>query len=178
MQAILEKERKTAVFTVSSCGGIYLVFALGAREYGIELVKVRKIVGITTPVSKVHRYLKIDLCSSHISPFFPGGIVPHYVKGIIRLHNKVIPIIDLRLKLGFQEAVYTHETSIIIVDSKDKPAGIIVDKILEMLDIKSEEIEDALPAGTKIRAEVFTGVAIRNEKARILLDIDRVLTEE
>lgn len=114
MQAILEKERKTAVFTVSSCGGIYLLFALGAREYGIELVKVRKIVGITTPVSKVHRYLKIDLCSSHISPFFPGGIVPHYVKGIIRLHNKVIPLIDLRVRLGFQEAVYTHDMNHIL----------------------------------------------------------------
>lgn len=178
MQAISTKERKTGVSEVTSCEGIYLTFALSNREYGIELLKVRKLVGITTPVPKVHRYVKIDLCSSHLSPFFPGGIMPHYVKGIVTLHGRVIPIIDLRLKLGFQEAVYTHETCIIIVDSKDKPAGIIVDKILEPLDVKSEEIDDVLPIGNEINTEYFLGTAIINKKGKILLDIDKVLGAE
>ncbi len=178
MQAISVKERKIDDSDVSTCEKVYLTFALGNREYGIELLKVRKLVGITTPVPKVHRYVKIDLCSSHLSPFFPGGIIPQYVKGIITLQGRVIPIIDLRLKLKFHEAVYTHETSIIIIDSRDKPAGIIVDKILGTLDVKSEEIEDVLPIRNEINTEYLLGKVIINEKAKILLDIDKVLNAE
>lgn len=102
MQAISVKERKTGISEVSSCGGIYLTFALSNRENGIELLKVRKIVCITTSVPRVYKYIKTDLCSSY---FFPGGIlfpVPHYVKGIIKLHQRVIPIIDLRLKSSYR----------------------------------------------------------------------------
>ncbi|MEP9410843.1 MAG: purine-binding chemotaxis protein CheW [Candidatus Brocadia sp.] len=175
MQIISTKERNTGISDVMSCGGIYLTFVLDDRVYGIELLKVRKIVGVTTPVPKIHKYMKVDLCLSRLSHFFPGGIVPYYVKGIIRLRERVIPIIDLRLRLGFQETAYTAETCIIIVDTKERPVGIIVDKILGTLDVKSEEIEDVSPVEDKINTEFFIGTLIRNEEAKILLDIDNIL---
>jgi purine-binding chemotaxis protein CheW len=132
MKAITAEKRNSNISGTMSKGAIYLTFALSDKEYGIELLKIRKIVGITTPVPMVYRFTKADAFSSY---FFPKGILfsmPYYVKGIIRLHEKIVPIIDLRLRLGFQEAEYTIETCIIIVDNYDKPAGIIVDKLLSV----------------------------------------------
>lgn len=176
MQAILTKERKTGISEVSSYGGIYLTFALGNREYGIELLKIRKIVGIITPIPMVYRFKKADAFSSY---FFPKGIlfsIPYYVKGIIRLHEKIVPIIDLRLRLGFQEAEYTIETCIIIVDNYDKPAGIIVDKLLNVLDVGNEEIEYMSSVEKEADDEIFIGMVTTNDKKKTLLNIDKVLS--
>ena len=95
-------------------------------------------MGITTPVSTIQRFIKSDAFSSY---FVPTGIlfsIPYYVKGIIRLYENIVPIIDLRLRLGFQEAEYTIDSCVIIVANHDKPAGIIVDKLLDVLDVGNE----------------------------------------
>lgn len=90
MKAIIAEKRKSDIAGPMSKERIYLTFALNNREYGIELLKISKIVGITTPVPMVHRFIKAEY-------FFPKGILfspPYYVKGIIRLHEKIVPIDD------------------------------------------------------------------------------------
>ena len=171
MKAITAEKRKSDIAGPMSKERIYLTFALNNREYGIELLKISKIVGITTPVPMVHRFIKAEY-------FFPKGILfslPYYVKGIIRLHEKIVPIIDLRLRLGFQEAEYTVETCIIIVDNYDKPAGIIVDKLLDVFDVCNEEIEYMSSMKKEPDDEIFVGMVTTNNKKKVLLNIDKVL---
>src|SRR3990167_6598826 len=107
MQAVLEQKRRSDVSQVSSHEGKYLTFVLCEEEYGVEILKVKEIIGIMniTPV-----------------PQTPG-----HIKGVINLRGKVIPVIDLRSKFGFQEATHTKETCIIVVEVQHLLTGVIVD---------------------------------------------------
>jgi len=159
MQAVLEQERNSGVPDALSHEGKYLTFVLCGEEYGIEILKVREIIGIMniTPVPQT----------------------PNYVKGVINLRGKVIPVVDLRLKFGFQEVEHTKETCIIVVEVKNKLTGILVDTVSEVLDVRGEELEASPDFGNGIDTEIFLGMAKIKDKVKILLDIDKVLgTEE
>ncbi len=149
MQAL--KEQSSAL----SHEGKYLTFVLCGEEYGIEILKVREIIGIMdiTPVPQT----------------------PNYMKGVINLRGKVIPVVDLRLKFGFQETDHTKETCIIVVEVKNKLTGILVDTVSEVLDVRGEDLEHAPHLGDGINTEIFLGMAKIKNKVKILLDIDKVL---
>lgn len=159
MQAVMEKVKKTDDFGALSMEGKYLTFVLCGEEYGIEILKVREIIGIMniTPVPQT----------------------PAYMKGVINLRGKVIPVVDLRLKFGFQEVEHTKETCIIVVEVRNKLTGIIVDTVSEVLDVSGNDLEPAPHLGDGINTEIFLGMAKIKNKVKILLDIDKVLgTEE
>lgn len=158
MQAVMGKEKRTDSSEVLSHKGKYLTFVLCSEEYGIEILKVREIIGIMniTPV-----------------PQTPG-----YMKGVINLRGKVIPVIDLRLKFGLQEAERTKETCIIVVEVKNKLTGVIVDAVSEVLDVSGEDLEPAPHLGDGVDTEIFLGMAKIMNKVKILLDIDKVLGVE
>src|SRR6187399_3751525 len=106
--------------------GKYLTFALGNEEYSVPVLKVREIIKI------------MDITA------VPQ--VPHYVKGVVNLRGKVIPVVDLRLKFGFPPQEYSERTCIIVVEvvlSAGRPVmmGIIVDHVSEVLNVTAEEIE-------------------------------------
>lgn len=109
-KALVEKEGK------------YLTFALGAEEYGLEILKVREIIG----------YMEITAVPQ----------TPHYVKGVINLRGQVIPVIDLRSKFGMETKEITEESCIIVVeihqDGREFSTGVVVDKVEEVLDIAGE----------------------------------------
>ena len=157
MQATMEKQSDAA--DTSSREGKYLTFVLCGEEYGLEILKVREIIGIMgiTPVPQT----------------------PRFIKGVINLRGKVIPVVDLRLKFGFQEADYTKETCIIVVEVKNVLTGIIVDTVSEVLDITNEELETTPNLGEDVNTDIFIGVAKIKDKVKILLDLDKILgTEE
>ncbi|OQY97355.1 MAG: chemotaxis protein CheW [Candidatus Brocadia sp. UTAMX2] len=159
MQAVKEKERKPGGSETVLREGKYLTFVLCGEEYGIEILKVREIIGIMniTPV-----------------PQTPG-----YMKGVINLRGKVIPVVDLRLKFGFQEVEHTKETCIIVVEVMNKLTGILVDTVSEVLDVRGQDLEPAPHLGDGINTEIFLGMAKIKNKVKILLDIDKILgTEE
>lgn len=159
MQAVIEKGKQSDAPDALSHEGKYLTFVLCGEEYGIEILKVREIIGIMniTPV-----------------PQTPG-----YMKGVINLRGKVIPVIDLRSKFVFQETEHTKETCIIVVEVRNKLTGIIVDTVSEVLDVSGEDLEPAPHLGEGINTEIFLGMAKIKNKVKILLDIDNVLgTEE
>ena len=174
-----KKERKSNLSEATSHGGIHLAFTLDGKEYGIEILNVRKIIGIMNlmPLTLISRYVNDGAYPYH----FPEGVMPRrnsYVKGIMQYMGQQIPLIDLRLKLGLQEAAYTIETCIIIVKTEHTHTGVIVDKISDVFDTRGKEIEAAPLSEDGVNTEVLPGVATLKDTERILLDMDKVLDME
>ena len=143
--------------------GKYLTFELDAEEYGLEILKVKEIIGIMNITSVPQ--------------------TPDYVKGVINLRGKVIPVIDLRLKFTIDPLEYNDRTCIIMVDitgtsGKKVMVGIVVDSVSEVLNIKGDEIEDAPSFGSRLNTEYILGMAKVKGGVKILLDIDQVLNAE
>lgn len=146
----------------SARGGKYLTFALGNEEYGLEILKVREIIG----------YMDITAVPR----------TPSYVKGVINLRGQVISVIDLRAKFGMERAERTEQTCIVVVEiaqaGRKLSIGIVVDRVSEVLNIASEHIEDAPTFGTAVETDFILGMGKLGDAVKILLDIDRVLTAE
>jgi purine-binding chemotaxis protein CheW len=142
----------------STRAGKYLTFALAEEEYGLEILKVREIISMSeiTSVPKT----------------------PSYVKGVINLRGKVIPVIDLRLKFAMDEAPYTDETCIIVVDVDGVEMGIIVDHVSEVLDIAAGDIEDAPEFGASVDIDFILGMGKADARVTILLDISKVIAAQ
>lgn len=140
----------------------YLTFALAKEEYGIQIMKIKEIIGMM-PITFV--------------PQTPG-----HVKGVINLRGKVIPVVDLRLRFGLEEAAYMERTCIVVVEasvaSGTVQIGIVVDAVSEVLNIRAEEIEDAPAFGGGLNMDFILGMAKSGDGLKILLDIDRVLGEQ
>jgi purine-binding chemotaxis protein CheW len=167
MQEVAGETRESAMSRTLEKGqhkeGKYLTFGLGSEEYGLEILKVKEIIGIMniTYVPKT----------------------PKYVKGVINLRGKVIPVIDLRLKFSMDVMEYNDRTCIIVVDIADKTGkktimGIVVDSVSEVLNIKGEEIEDTPTFGVRLDTDYILGMAKIKGAVKILLDIDKVLTTD
>jgi len=137
--------------------GKYLTFVLAGEEYGLEILKVREIIGMMD-ITAVPR-------------------TPQFVKGVINLRGKVIPVVDLRLKMGMAEAERTDQTCIIVVDIGEVEMGIIVDQVSEVLDIAGDDIEDAPSFGAQVETDFIIGMGKADEKVTILLDISKLLSQ-
>jgi len=136
--------------------GKYLTFGLGGEEYGLEILKVKEIIGI----------MDITMVPQ----------TPEFVKGVINLRGKVIPVVDLRLKFTMPTSKYTRETCIIVVDVENILMGIIVDTVSEVMDIQGKDIEPAPSFGSNINTDFIMGIGKLKEKVVILLDIEGVLS--
>ncbi|MBN2688722.1 MAG: purine-binding chemotaxis protein CheW [Deltaproteobacteria bacterium] len=141
---------------ISVMEGKYLTFELAGEEYGVEILKVKEIIGIMNITSVPQ--------------------TPEFVKGVINLRGKVIPVIDLRLKFGMNTKEYNERTCIIVVDINNMVTGIVVDSVSEVLNIKAEEIEETPSFGVNLYTGYILGMAKLKGQVKILLDIDKVLT--
>ncbi|HEG44261.1 MAG TPA: purine-binding chemotaxis protein CheW [Phycisphaerales bacterium] len=141
--------------------GKYLTFALGHEEFGLEILKVREIIG----------YMDITAVPQ----------TPCHVKGVINLRGQVIPVVDLRLKFGMEEAEITEQSCIIVVEidagNRHFQTGIVVDHVSEVLDIPGESIEDSPEFGS-VNTDFILGMGKIGDTVKILLDIDKVLGGE
>lgn len=143
----------------------FLTFRLGDEEYGVEILRVREIIGLIdiTPLPKT----------------------PDYVKGVINLRGKIIPVIELRAKFGMPAIGYTEATCVIVVEVSDPGGGekfhmgVIVDTVSEVLDITRDQIEPAPRFGCTLATDYILGMGKVGQgdvqRVSILLDIDRVL---
>jgi purine-binding chemotaxis protein CheW len=138
-------------------GGKYLTFFLAGEEYGLEILKVHEIIGML-PITRVPR-------------------TPHFVRGVINLRGKVIPIVDLRRKFAM-ESEAAEETCIIVVQVQRIQIGIVVDRVSEVADIPSAEIEDAPSFGADVQTDFLLGIGKSQDRVRLLLDIERVLSTQ
>lgn len=140
--------------------GKYLTFLLESEEYGIGILKVKEIIGML-PITSVPR-------------------TPNFVKGVINLRGKVIPVIDLRSKFDMKSISYNDRTCIIVVEIDASQStvliGIVVDTVSEVLNIKEDEIEETPAFGTKLDTRYILGMAKQEGTVKILLNIDKVLS--
>ncbi len=150
MEAVATKTKVTE--------GKFLTFILGDEVYGIEILKVREIIKLMD-ITTVPR-------------------TPDYLKGVINLRGKVIPIVDLRLKFTMPEVEHTQETCIIVAEVNQTSIGIIVDSVSEVSNINSDEIEEAPHLGQNIDTNFILGLGKTKERIVILLDIELVLSSE
>jgi purine-binding chemotaxis protein CheW len=142
--------------------GKYLAFHLGPEEFGIQVLKVREIMGIQEITAVPH--------------------TPLHTKGVINLRGKVIPVVDLRLKFGMPEVTYTQRTCIIVteVEGESGPMmiGAVVDGVSEVLNLAVADIEDTPDFGGEVATTGLLGMAKVKGKVKILLDIDHVMTHQ
>lgn len=142
--------------------GKYLTFALGSEEFAIQVMRVREIMGIQE-ITAV--------------PQTPG-----YVKGVLNLRGKVVPVVDLRLKFDMRELDYTERTCIIVVQIESQEGklqiGIIVDGVSEVLTLGANDIEDTPDFGSLVETPSILGLAKVKNKVKILLDVNMVFTAQ
>lgn len=139
--------------------GKYLTFAIDGEEYGVPVLQVREIVKLL-PITRVPQ-------------------VPEHVKGVVNLRGKVVPVVDLRLKLGFGPCECTDRTCIVIVeihvDGGDALIGLIVDAVSEVATIVSRELQDTPCLGGGIDPSYIKAIAKVKDGVRMLIDLERVL---
>ncbi len=155
MQAVADSNRTTGAH-VNTHGGKYLTFSLAGEEYGLEILKVREIIGV------------MDITA------VPQ--MPPFIKGVINLRGRVIPVVDLRLKFGLEPAEYTDQTCIVVVDTGTL-TGVIVDTVQEVLDIDEAQIDPPPPLGAAVDTSFILGIGKVREDVKILLEIDKVLDQ-
>jgi purine-binding chemotaxis protein CheW len=136
----------------------FLTFTLGAEEYGIEILKVQEIKGYSA--------------ITHI----PNA--PAHVKGVMNLRGTVVPVVDLRAKFGMEAVEYSKFTVIIVVMVGQKIAGLVVDAVSDVLNIQQSEVRPAPDFGARADTRFISGVASIGDKLAVLVDIDKLLTEE
>ena len=160
--AELAETMDQAVKVMAEREGKYLTFSLAEEEYGIGILKIKEIIGMM-PITTVPQ-------------------TPEFVKGVINLRGKVIPVVDLRVRFGMESIDYTERTCIIVVEIESQSGtvmiGIVVDSVSEVLNIKGDDIADTPTFGTKLDTEYILGMAKMEGGVKILLDIDRVLSAE
>ena len=139
-------------------GRQYLTFALGAEEYGVEILKVQEIKGY--------------------SAITPIPNTPSYVKGVMNLRGSIIPIVDLRAKLSMPETTYNQFTVIIVVRVGAKTVGVVVDAVSDVLNIPLKDIQPTPDFGSQVDARFISGLAKASERLVVLLDIEKVLAAE
>lgn len=159
---LIESSGVNATAKAEERAGKYLVFHLGKEEFGIRVLKVREIMGIQD-ITAVPQ-------------------TPAYVRGVINLRGKVIPVVDLRLKFGLPQIEYTQRTCIIVVqvqaDSHGMMMGIVVDGVAEVLNLVNGDIEDTPNFGQGVATPYLLGMAKIKGRVKILLEIDQVLTSQ
>jgi purine-binding chemotaxis protein CheW len=144
---------------LSERAGKYLTFALANEESGLQILKVREIIN----------YMDITAVPQ----------TPHFVKGVINLRGQIIPVIDLRALFGMQTTEVTDQTCIIVAevcrDGCKYNYGVIVDRVLEVLEIAGEYIEETPQFGRSVDTDFILGMGKIGDSVKILLDIDKVL---
>jgi len=147
---------------MENSSGKYLTFVLAKEEYGIPILKVREIIKL------------LEITSI---PKTPG-----YIKGVINLRGKIIPIMDLRLKFGLEEKEYNERTCIVVVEiainDTRKLMGLIVDTVSEVVNLTTDQIEPPPEYGYQNNQGYLIGVGKVKERVILLLDIERILSQE
>ena len=138
--------------------GRFLTFALGAEEYGIEIRYVTEIIGI----QEINNLPE----------------VPDYIKGIVNLRGKIIPVIDVRLRFKKDPIDYTDRTCIIVIDTDDLSVGLIVDSVSEVVSIGDEDISPPPDTRTGIQNRYIQGIGRVDDRIKLLLNCEKLFLDD
>jgi len=139
-----------------------LTFALGAEVYGVDILRLKEIRGWSAVTRLPHS--------------------PPAVLGVLNLRGVVVPIIDLRVRFGMAAAEFTAVTVIIVLSLRtargDQEFGIVVDKVMDVVDIAPDQVRPAPATGCAAAGEVIAGIATVDEQMLILLDAERLIFQQ
>ena len=138
--------------------GRFITFSVGMEMYGIEIRYVTEIVGIQ-PVNQLPE-------------------TPEHIKGVINLRGKIIPVVDMRLKFKKEPQAYTDRTCIIVIDTRDISAGLIVDEVSEVLGIDDEDISPPPSSGTGAHCRYLAGIGKVGKEVKLLLDCEKLFNDD
>jgi len=142
-------------------GAQYLAFELADEHYVVDILRVVEIRG-WTPVTTIPN-------------------TPPFIKGVLNLRGRIVPVLDLRQRFGLEPRPYTETTVVIVVsietDSGKKVIGMVVDAVSRVLNLGEQEIKESPDFGTAIHTEFIEGLATANEEMVMILNLDRMLTE-
>ena len=133
-----------------------LVFVLGAEEYGVDILKVQEIRGYEQPTRIAN--------------------TPEFIKGVINLRGHIVPIVDLRVKLGVGEARYDSNTVAIILNILKRVVGVVVDGVSDVITLAPEAIKPAPEFGSVLDTQYILGLATVEQKLLIIVDIERLMS--
>ncbi len=139
-----------------SLGGKYVTFYLENEEYGLPIMAVREIIGMV--------------------PVTPVPQTPSYVRGVINLRGTVIPVIDLRMRFGMNHADSSRENCIIVVRAHGTDTGIVVDRMSEVVNIDSDDIQNPPAMSGDQSTDFILGIGRAEERVKLLLDIEKVVS--
>jgi purine-binding chemotaxis protein CheW len=133
----------------------YLTFHLGTEDYGIEIRFVTEIIGIQ----------KITVIPE----------MPEYIKGVINLRGKIIPVMDVRMRFRLESRAYDERTCVIVVNINDTSVGLVVDTVSEVADIPENQIESASGLNRGKANAFIQGIGKTGDDIKIILDVNRLL---
>jgi purine-binding chemotaxis protein CheW len=136
----------------------YVTFLIGSEIYGVEVLKVREIIGMT------------DIT------YVPNSL--DFMRGVINLRGTVVPVVDMRKKFKIEEREYDSFTVILIVEIKETLIGMIVDSVSDVIDIPVESIQDTPHFSANIDTDYIKSIGKAGENLVIILDVDKILTPE
>jgi purine-binding chemotaxis protein CheW len=138
--------------------GRFLTFSLGKESYGIEIKYVTEIIGIQ-PITEIPE-------------------LPEYIRGIINLRGKIIPVMDVRLRFKKEPKEYNDRTCVIVIDIKDISIGLIVDSVSEVLTIPEQDIVEPPQMNKGFNNRYIKGIGKVGNDVKLLLDCEKLLTED
>ncbi len=152
-----------ANLSIEDLSGKYLTFMLGEEEYGVPILKAQEIISMIN-MTRIPK-------------------TPDYVKGLINLRGSIIPVIDMRLKLGFEKQEYNERTCTVVglvnfPNNTSATMGMIVDIVHEVVDISQENIDKNTMLGGAVDSSCMLGIGHFNDKVIMLLDIDKIFSED
>ncbi len=143
---------------MTSAAGEYLTFVLGAEEYGLEILKVQEIRGYdaVTPIANT----------------------PAFIKGVVNLRGKIVPIVDLRIKFNLGKVAYDEFTVVIILNLSGRVVGIVVDGVSDVMALKDDQLREVPSLVTSIDTKYIVGLATVDQQMLILVDIERLMSSQ
>ena len=148
--------RHEAARAAAAAGGEFLTFRLGAEEYGIDILKVQEIRSYEPPTRIAN--------------------APSYIKGVVNLRGVIVPIVDLRVKLGCDSCEYNGFTVVIVLNVKGRVVGAVVDSVSDVLELAGDAIKAAPEMHTAVDTSFITGIGSINERMLILMDIEALMS--
>jgi purine-binding chemotaxis protein CheW len=137
-------------------GGEFLTFRLGAEEYGIDILRVQEIRSYEPPTRIAN--------------------APAFIKGVVNLRGVIVPIVDLRLKLGCENVEYNAFTVVIVLNVKGRIVGAVVDSVSDVLELASEQVKPAPEMNATVDTTFITGIGSVGERMLILMDIEALMS--
>ena len=150
--------RHEAANTAQHVGGEFLTFRLGGEEYGIDILKVQEIRSYEPPTRIAN--------------------APAFIKGVVNLRGVIVPIVDLRLRLGCESAEYSALTVVIVLNVKGRVVGAVVDSVSDVLELARDAIKPAPEMASAVDASFITGIGSVGDRMLILMDIEGLMASE